>query len=66
MLAGVYKAKKKDGTVYYRSSITFSGKHISLGSFQTEQDAHRTYLLADRILHDSTLSPQPEYLLPTK
>lgn len=56
MLAGVYKAKKKDGTVYYRSSITFSGKHISLGSFQTEQDAHRTYLLADRILHDSTLS----------
>ena len=56
MLAGVYKAQKKDGTMYYRSSITFSGKHISLGSFPTEQKAHQTYLLADRILHNSSLS----------
>lgn len=56
MLAGVYKTQKKDGTTYYRSSITFSGKHISLGSFQTEQKAHQAYLLADRILHNSSLS----------
>ncbi len=56
MLTGVYRAQKKDGTIYYRSSITFSGKHISLGSFATEENAHESYLLADRILHDSSLS----------
>lgn len=56
MQTGVYQAKKKDGTTYYRSSITFSGKHISLGSYDTEQPAHKAYLLADRILHDTALS----------
>ena len=56
MLAGVYRAQKKDGTTYYRSSITFSGKHISLGSFSTEAEAHRAYKSADRLLHDSTLT----------
>lgn len=56
MLAGVYEARKKDGTTYYRSSITYSGKHISLGSYGTERQAHNAYQLADRILHDSSLS----------
>ena len=37
MLPGVYQAKKKDNTIYFRSSITYSGKHISLGSFDTEE-----------------------------
>ena len=36
MPAGVYTAYKKDGTVYYRSSITHKNKHISLGSFSSE------------------------------
>lgn len=52
MLTGVYQAKKKDGNIYYRSNITYRGKHISLGSFATEQDAHYAYLEADRILRD--------------
>lgn len=52
MLTGVYTAKKKDGTIYYRSSITYAGKHISLGSFDSEKAAHKAYLQADRILHD--------------
>lgn len=56
MLAGVYQAEKKDGTAYYRSSITFSGKHISLGSYHTEERAHSAYQLADRLLHDAALS----------
>ena len=30
---GVFRAGKKDGTVYYRASLTKNGKHISLGSF---------------------------------
>lgn len=55
MLAGVYQAKKKDGSLYYRSSITFLNKHISLGSFPTEELAHSAYLKADEILRDRSL-----------
>ena len=46
MKAGVYLATKKDGSIYYRSSITFKNKHISLGSFSTEDDANNAYLEA--------------------
>ena len=28
LLPGVYTAKKKDGTLYYRSSITYKNKQI--------------------------------------
>lgn len=42
-LRGVYTATKKDGTTYYRSSITFRGKHISLGSYDTEGEANQAY-----------------------
>lgn len=42
-LPGVTKAKKKNGTIYYRSSITLQGKHISLGSFDTEEQAGKAY-----------------------
>lgn len=41
--AGVYTARQKDGTVYYRSSITIHGRHISLGSFATAEEAGRAY-----------------------
>lgn len=60
MLAGVYRTQKKDGTTYFRSSITFSGKHISLGSFSTEKEAHNAYLAADKLLHTITLAI-PDY-----
>lgn len=53
-LAGVFSAQKKDGTVYYRSSITFRGKHISLGSFPTAQAAHSAYLTASGLLAAQT------------
>ena len=46
MLPGVYSATKKDGTIFYRSSITFKNKHISLGSYSTEEQAHTAYLVA--------------------
>lgn len=42
-LRGVYPAAKKDGTVYYRASITHQGKHISLGSYDSPFDAHAAY-----------------------
>lgn len=53
MKPGVYTARKKDGTLYYRSSITYRNKHISLGSFQTETAANLAYHLADSLLHDT-------------
>lgn len=51
MLPGVYFARKKNGEPYYRASITYLGKHISLGSFSTELKAHKAYKLADRLLN---------------
>ena len=33
MATGVYTAYKKDGTEFYRVSLTCQNKHISLGSF---------------------------------
>ena len=50
LLPGVYKAKKKDSSIYYRASITYRGKHISLGSFSDESDANQAYLDAKSIL----------------
>jgi len=51
---GVYKAIKKDGTVYYRSSITYKNKHISLGSFNDSESASAAYLEAAHLLSDLT------------
>jgi hypothetical protein len=53
LLKGVYKATKKNGTVYYRSSITYLNKHISLGSFDSEVSAHNAYLEAKDITNSN-------------
>ena len=50
LLPGVYEAKKKDGTLYYRSSITCHSRHISLGSYPTEKEAHLAYQEAKSVL----------------
>ena len=52
---GVYETRKKDGTVYFRSSLTRKGKHISLGSFDNEGDAHKAYVEACVLLEDKTI-----------
>lgn len=52
-LKGVSEATKKDGTLYYRSSLTYKNKHISLGSYDSETYAHKTYLEAKDILNSS-------------
>lgn len=49
-LKGVYIATKKDGTQYYRASITYKNKHISLGSFTSAQSATLAYQTAHRII----------------
>lgn len=53
MLPGVYTATKKNGEIYYRSSVTFHQKHISLGSYSTEEDASSCYSQALSILNSS-------------
>lgn len=55
-LPGSFQAKKKDGTIYYRSSITYKNKHISLGSFSTDEEAHTAYLQAGAIIADKNLT----------
>lgn len=55
LLPGVYLAKKKNGEIYYRSSITFRGKHISLGSFSTNELSHAAYKEAMNLLNSKDL-----------
>lgn len=58
MLKGVTKAKKKDGSVYYRSSLSIHSKHISLGSYNTEKQAHQAYEDAVAILRKNAYTIQ--------
>lgn len=53
---GVFRAVKKDGTVYYRASLTRHGKHISLGSYAVAEDAHKAYEEGLRLLSDLSTS----------
>lgn len=47
---GVYTTTRKDGSTYYRSSLTHKRKHVSLGSFDTWKMAHEAYLEGQRLL----------------
>lgn len=49
-MKGVYTTTKKDGTIYYRASFTFRGKHIALGSYANEKDASKAYKEALKIV----------------
>ena len=55
-LPGVYAAKKKDNSIYYRSSITLREKHISLGSYPDEWSAHSAYTQARSIAGTDRIS----------
>ena len=55
-VVGVYATTLKDGTPSYRASITFRGKHIALGSFNTEKKAGAVYKEASKILSDESIS----------
>lgn len=49
-LEGVCPAAKKNGEIYYRASLTYRCKHISLGSFSCARDAHAAYREGIRLL----------------
>ena len=49
-MEGVYESKLKSGETYYRSSLTFRRKHISLGSYHDPLLAHLAYRTASGII----------------
>ncbi len=53
---GAFPAVKKDGQVYFRASLTYRRKHISLGSFSTPEQAHLAYREGRRLLGDPAVS----------
>ncbi len=68
MLPGVYPSRQKNGTEYYRASLTCRRKHISLGSYDSEEKAHRAYREARAILAEAKRRVEDysasEFLLP--
>ena len=56
--AGVFSATKKNGEKYYRASLTYRRKHISLGSFSTPSQAHEAYREGCTILSDQRCTLQ--------
>ncbi|MDE5891656.1 MAG: hypothetical protein K2H45_01900, partial [Acetatifactor sp.] len=56
-MEGVYQTTKKNGEVYYRSSLTYRRRHISLGSYRDALLAQRAYSTASRLIaSDSKLT----------
>lgn len=55
---GVYQTTKKDGSTYYRVSITYRMKHISLGSYDREEIAALVYDEARAILDIGSYQPE--------
>lgn len=53
---GVFPAAKKDGQPYFRSSLTYRKKHISLGSFTTPEAAREAYREGKNLLQDTSLT----------
>lgn len=53
-LTGIYTAKRKDGSTYFRASLTYRNKHISLGSHDEKEKAHEIYLTASALLKDDS------------
>ena len=48
--SGVFEAVKKNGDKYFRSSITYRNKHISLGSYSAADEARRAYDFARSLI----------------
>ena len=56
MKQGVYIAYRKDKTPYYRASIHFKNKHVTLGSYDTEDIAHAAYIEAQKLYYDCSIT----------
>ncbi|QFJ55753.1 hypothetical protein [Pseudobutyrivibrio xylanivorans] len=56
MKPGVYESTRKNGDIYYRGNITYNGKHISIGSFDSEAQCNSAYKEAWEILKDNSIT----------
>ena len=56
MKPGVYQATRKNGEIYYRGNVTYNGRHISIGSFDTEAECNSAYREAWQILKDEGIT----------
>ena len=55
LLPGVFQAQKKNGEIYFRSSVTFRGADISVSADDSSQEeAHSAYCTASRLLKSET------------
>ena len=54
MAKGVFQAKKKNGEIYYRASVHFHNRHISLGSYSSEKCAVQACREAEEILREGS------------
>lgn len=55
-MKGAYFHRKKDGTVCYRSKISYRGKSISLGTFCAEKEAAEAYRTAELLYSDKNMT----------
>ncbi len=53
-MEGVYQTTKKNGEIYYRSSLTYRRRHISLGSYNDALLAHLAYRTASRLIAEDS------------
>lgn len=61
MKTGVFQTQKKDGSLYYRASITYHAKHISLGGYIDEASAHQAYVTASSVLSAPAVCQPDDY-----
>lgn len=52
---GVFETATGNGQKSFRSSFTYNGKHISLGSYKTAEAASAAYMTAHRIMKDRSI-----------
>lgn len=60
-MEGVYQTTKKNGEVYYRASLTYRRRHISLGSYKDALLAHLAYRTATRLIMDGSATTLEDY-----
>lgn len=56
MEKGIFEAKRSDNSIYYRVSIIFEGKHISIGSYNNLKEAKSARKEAEKICFDNLLT----------
>ena len=61
-MLGVYEAKTKDGMSVYRSKISYNGKSVSLGTYETMEGANGAYNEAKKLYFDESLNIDEVFL----